>query len=134
MAAVLFVGESGAARAPLAEAIVRHLRPDLDIWSAAARPSHVRPLVRTVLDEVGIPSQGLRARGVMEVDLDEVVLVVAVCPAYRQPRLPSRFTVVPAAVADPTSEPTHLQLEAFRACRDTMVDRLPRLLRAHLSP
>jgi arsenate reductase len=133
MAAVLFVGESGAARAPLAEAIARHLRPDLDVWSAAARPSHVRPLVRSVLDEVGIPSGGLRARSVFEVDLDEIALVIAVCPAYRQPRLPSRFTVVAAAVADPTSEPAGLQLEAFRACRDTLVDRLPRLLATHLS-
>jgi arsenate reductase (thioredoxin) len=132
MPVVLFLGEAGAARAPLAEAITRHLRPDLEVWSACGRPSHVRPHVRLVLEEEGISAVGLRARAVGEVDLDEVDLVVALCPDNRRPHLPSRFVVVPAPMSDPTVAPDDERYEAFRACRDSLLDRIPRLLDEHL--
>lgn len=132
MPSVLFIGEACAARAPLAEAIARHLRPDLEIWSAGASPSHVRPEVRQVLDEVGISAAGLRARGVLEVDLEDVALVVSLCLEHRQPRLPRRFEVVSHPVADPSCAPPHDRAESYRACRDALLDRLPRLLQRHL--
>jgi arsenate reductase (thioredoxin) len=129
---VLFIGEAGAARAPLAEAITRHLRPDLEVWSACSRPSHVRPHVKLVLEEEGISAAGLRARAVGEVDLDEVDLVVALCAENRRPFLPSRFAIVSAPMSDPTAAPDSERVDAFRACRDSLLDRLPRLLAEHL--
>jgi protein-tyrosine-phosphatase len=132
MPAVLFLGEACAARAPMAEAIARHVRPDLEFWSAGAHPSHVRPEVRRVLQEVDIPAGGLRARGMLEVDLEDVALVVGLCLDHRRPRLPSRFEVVSQPLADPSCAPAHERDEAYRACRDALMDRLPRLLARHL--
>jgi protein-tyrosine-phosphatase len=132
MAAVLFVGEACAARAPMAEAVARHVRPDLEVWAAGAHPSHVRPEVRRVLDEVGIPAGGLRARGMLEVDMEDVVLVVSLCLEHRRPRLPRRYEVVSQPIADPSCAPAHERDEAYRACRDALMDRLPRLLARHL--
>ncbi|MEC7949574.1 MAG: hypothetical protein VX265_18550 [Myxococcota bacterium] len=132
MAAVLFIGEACAARAPLAEAIARHVRPDLEVWAAGARPSHVRPEVRRVLDEAGIPSGGLRARSMLEIDMEDVKLVVSLCLEHRRPRLPRRYDVVSRPLADPSCAPQHEREEAYRACRDALIDRLPRLLDHHL--
>lgn len=132
MAAVLFLGEACAARAPIAEAVARHLRPDLEVWAAGAHPSHVRPEVRRVLDEVDIPAGGLRARGMLEVDLEDVRLVVSLCPEDRRPRLPQRYVIVSQPIADPSCAPAHERDEAYRACRDALLDRLPRLLDRHL--
>ena len=126
MRGVLFLGEAGAARAPLAEAIGRHLAPDIEFWSAGARPSHVRQEVRQVLAEMGIHCGSLRARSILEVDLDEIDLVIGLCAEARSPTLPRRFGVVHRPMADPSCAPPGERRDAYRACRDTLLDRIPR--------
>lgn len=129
MSGILFLGVSDAARAPLAEAIARHLAPERAIWSAGARPTHVRPEVRAVLREVDIDAHGLRSRGVFEVPMDEIALVVTLADPATCPTAPRRIPRVAWHLPDPAAAPRDEALEAFRATRDELMRRLPALLR-----
>lgn len=125
---VLFLGVSNAARSQLAEAITRHLQPDADAWSAGERPSHVRPHVREVLDEVGIDSFGLRAKSIYEVPLEDVDVLVTLSLPTPDLLMPGRIERVAWPLPDPDSAPADEKLEAYRACREELQRRLPGLL------
>ncbi len=128
MAAVLFICEDGAALSPLAEAVARSLRPDVEAWSASLRPSHVRPWTRAVLAEAGLDDAGLRSRDLAEVPLDEVDVAVFLAPAGRPPFLPRRIRLVRWPMPDPSSAPADEALDAWRAARDELLRRIPALL------
>lgn len=129
MAGVLFLGISNAARSPLAEAIARELAPRHEFWSAGRTPTHVRPEVRAVLSEVGYRDDQLRAKGLVEIPLDEVDLIVTLADPERCPRVPLEVPRVAWQLPDPASAPRAEAMEAFRATRDELMRRLPRLLR-----
>lgn len=126
---VLFIGDANAARSPMAEAIARQLAPSLEVWSAGWRPSHVRPEVRTVLEEEGIRAEGLRAKQVNAVPLEEVDVVVAFCADEGRLRVPVDARRETWFLPDPTSAPPHERLEAYRAARDELIRRVGALLR-----
>jgi arsenate reductase len=129
MEGLLFLCVANSARSQLAEAIARHLRPDLDVWSAGSIPSHVRPQVRRVLDEVGIDPRGLRSKSLMEVPMEDMDTVVTLCREEQCPLLPPSMRVVRWPLPDPASAPRDEIDESFRACRDELIRRLPKLLR-----
>ena len=85
MAGILFLCVANSARSQLAEAIARDLAPELDIWSAGSEPTHVRPQVRRVLNEAGFDDKGLRSKSLYEVEMDEIDVIVTLCPT-RRPR------------------------------------------------
>lgn len=126
---LVYLCVANSARSQLAEAITRHLAPDLDVWSAGSQPSHVRPQVRAVLDEVGIDSFGLRSKGMDEIPLDEVNMAITLCAEEACPVLPTRVERVHWPLPDPASAPDDEKLEAFRATRDDLMTRIPELLR-----
>jgi len=128
MHSVLFVCVANSARSQLAEAIARHLSVEIEAWSAGSCPTHVRPQVRAVLDEVGIDSAGLRAKGLAEVPLDEIDLVVTLCAEEACPVLPGSPRRLSWPLPDPASAPAAEALEAFRATRDELTRRLKPLL------
>ena len=128
MAAVLYVCVANSARSQLAEAISRHLRPEIEAWSAGSAPSHVRPQVPRVLAEVGIPSTGLRAKGLGAVPLEDIDLAVALCAEESCPILPRAVPRLSWPLPDPASAPADEAMEAFRATRDELLRRLPALL------
>ena len=80
MAGILFLCVANSARSQLAEAIARDLEPELDIWSAGSEPTHVRPQVRRVLEEKGFDDKGLRSKSLFEVEMDEIDVIVTLCP------------------------------------------------------
>jgi arsenate reductase len=128
MTTVLFVCVGNSARSQLAEAIARHLAPNHEFWSAGSRPSHVRPQVRTVCDEAGIDASQLIAKHIHQVPLDEVDLVVTLCAETECPVLPISTPIKAWPLPDPAAAPDHELDEAFRATRDELLRRLPRLL------
>lgn len=128
MAGVLFLGVSNASRSPLAEAIARELAPRHEFWSAGRTPSHVRPEVRAVLAEVGYRDDQLRAKGLVEVPLDEVDLIVTLADPARCPQVSSAARRVAWNLPDPAAAPRAEAMEAYRATRDELMRRLPRLL------
>jgi protein-tyrosine-phosphatase len=126
--AVLFLCVANSARSQMAEAIARHLAPRLDVLSAGSAPTHVRPEVSAVLDEVGIDAHGLRSKGVDEIPLDEIELAVTLCADEVCPVLPKRVERLHWPLPDPSSAPPDERLEAFRATRDALLSRIPKLL------
>ncbi len=128
MPSVLFLCVANSARSQLAEAIARQLDSDVDAWSAGSEPTHVRPQVREVLREVGYDAHGLRSKGLLEVPMDEIDLVVTLCAEERCPILPSRIRRISWPLPDPAAAPDEELSEAFRATRDELIRRLPALL------
>lgn len=121
---VLFLDESGSARAPIAEALLRQIAPWHEAIGAGWVPSHVRPEIKEVLEEAGIHTTGLRARGVFEVPLEEVDLVVAFVPDEGRLRVPARARRIQWGLPDPLSSPPDERMEACRAARDEIERRL----------
>ncbi len=125
---MLFYCVSNAARSQLAEAVARHLRPEVEAWSAGAAPSHVRPQVSRVLQEVGISSVGLRAKALGAVPVEDIDLAVTLCAEWERPVFPSSLHRLSWPLPDPASAPADESMEAFRATRDELLRRLPPLL------
>lgn len=125
---VLFVCESNAARSPMAEAIFRHLAPDIMVQSAGRKSSHVRSVVHRVLEEEGIDSFGLCSKDVFGVDMAEVKVAVGLCSPEQSPRIPSRIPVQWWFLPDPLCAPSHEQEEEFLALRDELMRRIPKLI------
>jgi arsenate reductase len=126
---VLFLDDSCAARAPIAEALLRHLSPDHEAWSAGWEPSHVRQDVRQVLGAAGVSATGLRARSLSEVPIDEIDLVVSFVPDEGRVRFPARVRRLTWSLPNPLSAPDAERREAFEATRDEVERRLRLLLK-----
>lgn len=124
----LFLDDDCAARAPLAEALARKHGRLADAWAAGWTPSHVRREVREVLEEEGIPPQGLRARGVSAVPLEEIQVVVAFVPDAASLLLAEGVVRRTWAIPDPSCAPPSERLDAYRAARDEITRRLKLLL------
>ena len=125
MPAVLFLCPDGAARGPMAEALTRHLMPQLEAWSAAWIPGHVRRPARRVLQEVGVDVRGLRARGLLEIDLREIDLIVVLSDEPGCPRLPAKIRRVNCPLPDPDAAPDDEAMEAYRDTRDAIERLIP---------
>jgi len=123
---VLFLCVANSARSQMAEGIARALAPaDVRISSAGSEPTSVRPQAVRVLRELGIDISGQRSKGVDEVEppVDLVVTLCAeeVCPVWlgEAPRL--HWGLPDPAAVEGTDE---AKLEAFRAVRDELLERL----------
>jgi len=129
MSGILFLCVENSARSQLAEAIARHLAPEIEVWSAGSEPTHVRPQVRTVLDEVDIDPRGLRSKSILEVPMEDIDVVVSLCREEHCPFVPGEYTKLSWPLPDPAAAPDEELVEAFRATRDELLRRLPTLLR-----
>lgn len=125
---ILFLDESGSARAPIAEALMRQIAPWHEALGAGWVPSHVRPEIKEVLEEAGVHTTGLRARGLAQVPLDEVELVVAFVPDEARLRVPSGARRIAWNLPDPLSAPHDERLDACRAARDEIERRIKMLV------
>lgn len=124
---VLFYGSSNATRGPLAEALGRHLAPGHGWWSAGAAPTRVHPGVRIALVEAGISADGLVAKGLGAIPLEEIDLCVDL--DRELPRVSGSFRRLSWLLPDPSSAPPRERDEAFRAARDELRRRIRELLR-----
>jgi arsenate reductase len=84
--------------------------------------------VRAVLEELGIDATGLRSKGLLEVPAAEMDLAVTLCAEEACPALPPDVRRLHWPLPDPAAAPAAEALEAFRATRDELLRRLPRLL------
>lgn len=121
---VLFLDDTSAAFAPLAEALGREMAPRHEFWGAAWAPSHVRQETRRVLQEEGVRTEGLRARKLSAVPVEEVDVVVAFCEDEGRLRVPASARRLTWRLPDPTSYPPEERMEAFRAARDEISRRI----------
>jgi arsenate reductase len=82
---VLFVCTHNSARSIMAEALLRAKGGDaFEVFSAGTEAAEVRPLTLTVLQEAGLPTEGLRSKSVRDFMGQQFDYVITVCDAARQ--------------------------------------------------
>jgi arsenate reductase len=116
---VVFVCTHNSARSIMAEVLLRHKGgADFEVYSAGTEPGEVKPLTLRVLQEAGLPTEGLRSKSVNELIGQRFDFVVTVCDSARQscPAFPGEGERLHWGYDDPSAaEGTEDQrLEAFR--------------------
>ena len=82
---VIFVCTHNSARSVMAEVLLRAKGGDgYDVVSAGTEPSEVRSLTLRVLQEAGLPTEGLRSKSVSEFMGQTFHYVITVCNSARQ--------------------------------------------------
>jgi arsenate reductase (thioredoxin) len=128
---VLFLCTGNTARSQMAEAILRQRAGDrFEVHSAGLDPTEVRPETLAVLQEAGLPTDGLRSKGVEEF-LGRVLInhLITVCSdaEERCPRVwpvggeREHWSITDPAVVTGAEEE---RLEAFRRARDEIAHRI----------
>ncbi|HZY21427.1 MAG TPA: arsenate reductase ArsC [Beijerinckiaceae bacterium] len=136
---VLFVCAHNAVRSPMAEALARHyFGKSIYCQSAGVRPGERDPFMVAALDEIGIDASRHRPRTLADLEEWEGLnfdLIVTLAPEAHHAAL--ELTRMLAADVEywPTPDPTLAQgsreqrLEAYRAVRDGLSDRVKSRLR-----
>jgi arsenate reductase (thioredoxin) len=124
---VLFVCFGNACRSQMAEALANHLgRGSVQAFSAGAHPLGWIPFeTRDVLDERGIPLDGHRSKGLKDVPLGKMDVVVEM-EAGVVGTVPESFKgrLIEWDIPDPFSG----HVEVFRAVRDLIEEHVNELL------
>ena len=128
---VLFLCTGNSARSQMAEALLRRMAGDLfEVYSAGSIPTEVHPMTRQVLDELGIDTGSLEAKGVDRfLGRMAVNFAIIVC-ARVQESCPRIFPFALQILYWPFDDPVSFQgsenerLDKFRAVRDEIGDRL----------
>ena len=124
---VLFVCVGNACRSQMAEAVAKHLgQGRIRAWSAGSHPAGwIAPGTQEVLQEKGIPLDGHWSKGLADVPVSQMDIVVEMgydvsCP------VPAGFKgrVVQWSIPDPFSHP----LDFFRDVRDLIEGEVKALL------
>ncbi len=118
---VLFLCWGNACRSIMAEALTRHYwGGKVEALSAGLNPlGYIPPDTLQVLKEIGVPTEGLRSKGMGELDLESVDLVVNLSGTSLEGRLPLQLQskrVIDWYVRDPYG----FSLDSFRQTRDTI--------------
>jgi protein-tyrosine-phosphatase len=137
--AVLFACGLNSVRSPMAEAIARHyFGKSLYVQSAGVRKGELDPFAVTVLDEIGIDAKKHKPRTLEELEEWEGLnfdLIVTLAPEAHHAALDLTRTNAADVEYWPTMDPTIVQgsreqmLDAYRAVRDGLVDRIVERLR-----
>ncbi|MGH7793922.1 MAG: arsenate reductase [Candidatus Binatia bacterium] len=104
---ILFLCEDNACLSQMAEATANHLAPPRTrIFSAGVKPSAIPSYVVEAMQELGISMSGHRSKGLADVPIQEIDLVVSFGDAHKQLRdLPRRAKIERWPIApEPRSE------------------------------
>ncbi len=133
---ILFICTGNVCRSPMAEGLARHYGMGrVEVFSAGVRPSPpVNPCAVQVMAEKNINIAYHVAKGVDEVEMDKMDLVVTLCD-YAQavcPTGPTDQHRLHWSIKDPTGTwgPQWFVLRAYRKVRDELEDRIRSLLLA----
>jgi len=130
---VVFVCTHNSARSIMAEVLLRDRGGDaFAAYSAGTEPGEVRPLTLQVLQEAGLPTEGLRSKSVNELSGQRFDYVVTVCDAARQqcPAFPNEGQRLHWSYDDPSAvEGTEqVRLDAFRRVLSAISRRVDRFV------
>ena len=132
---ILFLCEDNACLSQIAEAAAKHLAPPRTrIFSAGIKPSTIPPHVVQAMQELGISMSGQKSKGLADVPIQDIDLVVSFGDAHRRcENLPRRANVetwpVPSELeSDKTSAAS---LSAIREERDEIDKRVFALFLDH---
>ena len=125
---VLFLDQDNACLSQMAEAVAKHLAPPkVRIFSAGVTPGTIPAPVRKVMHELGINMVSQNSKGVDQVPLDEIDLVVSFAGADKQcAALPSKAKVEQWAIPGSTSAQNNdfTALSTLREERDEVNKRV----------
>ena len=129
---VLFICLGNSCRSPMAEALARHLAPDVIEASSAGLMAlgYVAAPTRAVLEENGVPSDGLLSKPLRAVDLASIDLVINLAGRPIENFLASR--ALPVEDWD-VGDPFGSDLAVYRRIRDEIERRVLALV-ARLRP
>ncbi|HKY31161.1 MAG TPA: arsenate reductase ArsC [Candidatus Polarisedimenticolia bacterium] len=132
---LVFVCTGNSARSIMAEAIARAMIPasaPVRIFSAGTSPRGVHPETIAVLEEAGVPVDGLSSKGLGDVPYGQAGLVVTLCDDARGscPAPPPGARHIHWGLRDPAAgdELPEQRRERFRAARDEVRTCVKRLL------
>jgi arsenate reductase len=132
---ILFLCEDNACLSQMAEAVARDLNPPkIRIFSAGVKPAQIPAPVYRVMEELGISMSGQSSKGVNEVPLNEIDLVVSFGDAHKRcGRLPPKARVEHWAILNPAraSGGSAAVLSTFRSGRDEIDRRVFALFLDH---
>ena len=122
---LLFLCVENSARSQIAEGLARSMAPDgVTVYSAGSAPSRVRPQAVQVLAEVDVDASKQWSKGLDDVPMDDIDLVVTLCAEEKCPVFPGHVKRLAWPLPDPAGTPG---LDGFRAARDEIRRRLPSL-------
>ncbi len=126
---VLFLCVANSARSQMAEALARARFGDaVRVQSAGSAPSRVNPYAIRALEEIGVPTHGLRSKHVDGIDPASVDLVITLCAEASCPVFLGDAPRLSWAMPDPDRKDEDLddetRLAAFRVARDAIAARL----------
>ena len=92
---ILFLCQDNAQLSQMAEAAAKHLAPPKTrIFSAGIKPGQIPPAVIAAMHEIGIPMAGQKSKGLSDVPVEEIDLVISFGDAHNQcDNLPGRAKV-----------------------------------------
>jgi arsenate reductase (thioredoxin) len=125
---VLFLDQDNACSSQMAEAVAKYLGPPkVRIYSAGVTPGSIPMPVRKVMQELGISMSAHNSKGIDQVPLDEIDLVVSFAGADKKcAPLPPRVKVEHWEVRDSKAAQTNdfAALSALRKERDEINKRV----------
>jgi protein-tyrosine-phosphatase len=101
----LFLCTGNSARSQMAEALTRHLAPDIEVFSAGSHPKALHPNAVRTMAERGIDLCGRRAKHLAEFLAQEFDYVVTLCDRVREvcPEFPGQPESIHWSMPDPAA-------------------------------
>lgn len=133
---VAFICTGNSARSQIAEALARHMARsmgvELEVYSAGSRPEErINPYALRVMEELGISLNGQRPKGIKDIPIKDVDLIITLCDSARNscPVFPGQKSLHwdlpdPARFVGTEEE----KLKFFRRVREEIRRRLEELL------
>lgn len=136
MKQILFLCTANSCRSQMAEGFARALVPgETAIYSAGTAPKRVNPLAIQVMNEIGIDISRQRSKGIEEIPMEQIDLVVTLCGEAEEscPTLPPNTRHLHWPLPDPAlaAGTTEEILQAFRQVRDEIRARVEKLPSPH---
>ena len=130
---ILILCTGNSARSQMAEGLLRHYAGEaFAVESAGIEPSIVRPEAIEVMREIGIDISGHRSKSIDEFTAEPFDYVITVCDNAKQncPIFPGATRRIHWSIEDPAAVGGAEQnrLEAFRAARDDLRERLGKFI------
>ncbi len=130
---VLFLCTGNSARSQMAEALLAHRAPLVEVFSAGSHPKPLHPNAVAVMRDLGIDLSGHRAKHLDEFTGQRFDHVISLCDRVREvcPEFPGEPELVHWSMPDPsaTGDTRETTYPAFRRTADQLVIRIGYLLR-----
>lgn len=139
--AVLFVCSMNAVRSPMAAALMKYLFPGrVYVESAGVRTGELDAFAVAVMEEIGLDISRHRPRTIEELDDTSFDVIITLAPEAHHQALELTRTMAVDVEYWPTVDPTPVtgsreqMLDAYRAVRDQLMQRIQRRFRWQPGP